>query len=71
MSAETIGKLRHAYRYLLTSRLNTSRALAEIEQDPGLQCEEVQYLVDFIRTSTRGVVLRRATRRVEEMVVDD
>jgi UDP-N-acetylglucosamine acyltransferase len=69
--AETITKLRHAYRYLLTSRLNTSRALAEIEQDPSLQCDEVQYLVDFIRSSTRGVVLRRAARRVEEMVVDD
>ena len=71
MSTETITKLKHAYRYLLTSRLNTSRALAEIEQDPELRCDEVLYLVDFIRGSTRGVVLRRATRRVEEMVADD
>jgi UDP-N-acetylglucosamine acyltransferase len=69
--SETIAKLRHAYRYLLTSRLNTSRALAEIESDPDLQCEEVRYLVDFIRRSARGVVLRRATRRMEEMVADD
>jgi UDP-N-acetylglucosamine acyltransferase len=68
---EVIDKLRHAYRYLLTSRLNTSRALLEIEQDPDLQCDEVQYLIDFIRSSKRGVVLRRPTRRVEEMVVDD
>jgi UDP-N-acetylglucosamine acyltransferase len=71
VAAETITKLKHAYRYLLTSRLNTSRALEEIEQDPSLRCDEVQYLVDFIRSSTRGVVLRRATRRVEEMVVED
>ena len=28
---------------------------------------EVQYLVDFIRTSQRGVILRRATRRAEEV----
>jgi UDP-N-acetylglucosamine acyltransferase len=69
--SEVVAKLRRAYRYLLTSRLNTSRALAEIEHDPSLQCEEVQYLVDFIRSSTRGVVLRRATRRVEEMVAEE
>jgi UDP-N-acetylglucosamine acyltransferase len=71
ISTEVVAKLRRAYRYLLTSRLNTSRALAEIEQDPSLQCEEVQYLVDFIRTSARGVVLRRSTRRVEEMVAEE
>lgn len=68
---EAIAKLKQAYRYLLTSKLNTSRALIEIEQDPALQCDEVRFLVDFIRTSTRGVVLRRASRRVEEMVADE
>jgi UDP-N-acetylglucosamine acyltransferase len=71
MPTETISKLRRAFRYLLTSRLNPSRALVEIERDPSLHCDDVQYLVDFIRASTRGVVLRRSTRRVEEMVVDD
>jgi hypothetical protein len=30
----------------------------------------VQYLVDFIRNSKRGVVLRRGTRRLEELVED-
>ena len=59
ISAEVIAKLQAAYRYLLTSKLNTTRALAEIERDPALRCAEVQYLVDFIRTSTRGVILRR------------
>jgi len=71
LSADTITRLRHAYRYLLQSKLNTSRALAQIEQDPDLACEEVQYLVDFIRHSPRGVVLRRHTRRQEEMVTDE
>lgn len=71
LAPDSITKLRHAYRYLLQSKLNTSRALAQIEQDPDLQCAEVQYLVDFIRSSTRGVVLRRASRRHEEMVADD
>src|SRR6185503_19311153 len=52
-SPDAIAKLRRAYRYLLHS--NTSRALAQIEQDPTLLCPEVQYVVDFIRTSKRGV----------------
>jgi len=67
---EIVTRLKHAYRYLLQSKLNTSRALAQIEQDPDLRCDEVQYLVDFIRHSNRGVVLRRATRRLEELVED-
>ena len=64
-SSDSITKLRRAYRYLLHS--NTSRALAQIERDPTLQCDEVKYLVDFIRTSSRGVGLRRPSRRLEEV----
>jgi UDP-N-acetylglucosamine acyltransferase len=70
-TAEVIGKLKRAYRYLLTSRLNTTRALNKIEQDSTLSCPEVQYLVDFIRSSQRGALLRRPTRRAEEMVADE
>lgn len=65
-SSDSIAKLRRAYRHLLHS--NTSRALAQIERDPSLRCDEVQYLVDFIRTSSRGVGLRRPSRRLEEVV---
>ncbi len=68
---EVIGKLKRAYRYLLTSRLNTTRALNKIEQESTLSCPEVQYLVDFIRSSQRGATLRRPTRRAEEMVADE
>jgi len=63
IAPEAIGKLKQAYRYLLTSKLNTTRALAEIEKDPSLACAEVGHLVDFIRTSQRGVVLRRTPAR--------
>ena len=69
--AEVVSKLRRAYRYLLVSRLTTSRALATIEDDPSLACEEVKYLVAFIRASERGVVLRRASRRPDDAVVED
>jgi UDP-N-acetylglucosamine acyltransferase len=65
-SQDTIAKLRRAHRILLHS--NTSRALPQIESDPGLQSPEVRYVVDFIRSSKRGVGLRRPSRRLEEVV---
>ncbi|MBI4888167.1 MAG: acyl-ACP--UDP-N-acetylglucosamine O-acyltransferase [Acidobacteria bacterium] len=68
---DTIAQLKRAYRYLLQSKLNTSRALVQIEQDPSLTSPEVRYLVEFIRSSTRGVILRRPTRRVDELVADE
>jgi UDP-N-acetylglucosamine acyltransferase len=68
---DVVSKVQQAYRYLLQAKLNTSRALAVIEQEPDLACDEVRYLVDFIRSSKRGVVLRRPVRRVEEMVADE
>ena len=68
---DAVTKLRHAYRYLLVSKLNTTRALAQIETDPDLHCTEVQYLVDFIRNSKRGVILRRASRRLEDVSPDE
>lgn len=72
LAPDVITKLRQAYRYLLQSKLNTTRALSQIEQEPELQCPDVQYLVDFIRSSTRGVVIRRAAaRKSEEMVAED
>ena len=67
----TITQLRHAYRYLMQSKLNTTRALAQIEQDATLTAPEVRYMVDFIRSAQRGVILRRAGRRAEELVADE
>ena len=71
LSSDTIAQLKTAYRYLLVSRLNTARALAAIEADPDLTDPEVAYLVEFIRSSQRGVILRRPSRRAEEMVADE
>lgn len=68
---DAVSRLRQAYRYLLVSKLNTSRALDKIEQDPALQCPEVQYLIDFIRGSRRGVILRRAVRRPDDVSADE
>ena len=68
---DTVRKLKAAYRYLLVSKLNTTRAVSRIQADESLACPEVQYLVDFIRGSHRGVLLRRPTRRADEAVVDE
>jgi UDP-N-acetylglucosamine acyltransferase len=65
---DTLGKLRQAYRYLLQSKLNATQALQKIESDSELACPEVEYLVRFIRTAPRGVIIRRGKVSDEEAV---
>jgi UDP-N-acetylglucosamine acyltransferase len=65
-SDDTLKKLRAAYRYLMQSKLNTTQAMAKIESDPALACPEVANLVDFIRTASRGVILRRSGKKSED-----
>lgn len=53
--AEAQAALRQAHKILFREGLTTSNALARIEQEvPPLP--EVQYLVQFVRTSERGVI---------------
>jgi len=70
-SADVIGKLKRSFRYLLQSKLNTTSAMQQIQRDRSLACKEVEYLMEFIRTSQRGVILRRAMRRAEEVLADE
>ena len=65
LSDDTLKKLRRAYRYLTQSKLNTTQAVEKIAGDPSLTCPEVNNLVDFIRTASRGVILRRSTKKDE------
>jgi UDP-N-acetylglucosamine acyltransferase len=55
---ETIRRLKAAYRLLFHGGLNTSQALERIasELDP---CPEVEHLVAFIKSSSRGVAKAR------------
>jgi UDP-N-acetylglucosamine acyltransferase len=64
-SVEAIDKLRRAYRHLIQH--NTSRALELIERDSTLSVPEVKYLVNFITSARRGVILRRPSRRLEDV----
>ena len=71
LDAEVIEKLKRSFRYLTQSKLNTTKALQQIQRDKSLACAEVDYLVEFIRSSQRGVILRRAPRRAEEVMADE
>lgn len=54
-SKETIKKLNQAFRLLLSSKLNTSQALEKVKEEIN-DCKEVNILVNFIKSSKRGVV---------------
>jgi UDP-N-acetylglucosamine acyltransferase len=71
LGPDVIEKLKRSFRYLTQSKLNTTKALLKITGDKTLACDDVQYLVDFIRSSKRGVILRRATRKAEEALADE
>jgi len=54
-SKERIGKIHHAYKVLLASKLNTSQALAKLKSEPD-RSEDVEMLIRFIEASERGVI---------------
>jgi UDP-N-acetylglucosamine acyltransferase len=54
-SKERIGQIQHAYKVLLTSKLNTSQALEKLRSESE-RGEDVELLVRFIETSGRGVI---------------
>jgi UDP-N-acetylglucosamine acyltransferase len=54
-SKERVRAIQRAFRILLAAKLNTTQALERIEREVE-QTEEVKQLVEFIRTSERGVV---------------
>ncbi len=54
-SSDAIEPLQNAFRILTRAGLNTTQALARIEQEvPGT--EEVKHLLEFIRSSNRGFI---------------
>src|SRR5215204_69932 len=52
---DTIEKLHRAYHLLLSSKLNTSQAVERMKEEI-TNCAEVEYLIEFIESSKRGVV---------------
>ncbi len=58
---ERVAALRQAFRVLLASRLSTSEALLRLESE-GPRTEDVDLLLEFIRSSPRGVILKRKSK---------
>jgi len=54
-SKDTLEKLNHAYHLYLSAKLNTTQAIERIREEIK-DCREVDMLVEFIETSSRGVV---------------
>jgi UDP-N-acetylglucosamine acyltransferase len=54
ISEEAVLRLKRAYRLIFLSKLNTSQALERISAEVGT-CPEVEHLVHFIKTSSRGI----------------
>jgi len=61
---EAMAAIRQAYRVLLQSHLNTAGALARLDAE-GPHTTEARILVEFIRSSSRGVILRRRRSAVD------
>jgi len=54
-SKERIAKIHHAYKILLTSKMNTSQALEKLKSEPD-HGEDVDMLIRFIEGSERGII---------------
>ncbi|MCL5005762.1 MAG: acyl-ACP--UDP-N-acetylglucosamine O-acyltransferase [Acidobacteria bacterium] len=55
LTSEDIDELQAAFRILCRSKLNTTQALEKLEKE-GIKSSHVRALVDFVKTSVRGVV---------------
>jgi len=60
-SKEALACLEKAYRIILRSRLNLSQAVEKIKQEVP-STPEVQYILQFIAGSSRGIALSRLSR---------
>ena len=54
-SNERIHKIRHAYKILLASKMNTTQAVEALQSD-AQRGDDVDMLIRFIQNSTRGVI---------------
>lgn len=53
--SDRLRAIQHAYKLLLTAKMNTSQAIAKLKEE-GIATADVSYLVEFIESSERGVL---------------
>ena len=54
-TSEKISEIQEIYRYIFLKGLNNSKALDMVEREVGSSAER-DYIVEFIRTSERGII---------------
>jgi UDP-N-acetylglucosamine acyltransferase len=54
-TSEKISEIQEIYRYIFLKGVNNSKALEIVEKEIGLS-DERNYIIDFIRTSERGIM---------------
>lgn len=52
---ERLGALHHAFRLLLSAKMNTAQALEKLRSE-SVASDDVRYLVDFVEKSKRGMI---------------
>jgi UDP-N-acetylglucosamine acyltransferase len=52
---EAMGRIRAAYKTIYRSGLNRTQALAALAADPSAESDETKALLEFIRSSERGI----------------
>ncbi|MBB6146980.1 UDP-N-acetylglucosamine acyltransferase [Silvibacterium bohemicum] len=53
--SQRLRAIQNAYRLLLAAKMNTSQAIQKLKED-GIASEDVDYLIQFIESSHRGVL---------------
>ena len=56
ISKDSIEQLNRAFKILFNTGLTAKHALEKVKQEMPSSCNEVSYLVDFIKNSQRGIV---------------
>jgi UDP-N-acetylglucosamine acyltransferase len=62
-SQERIANLKSAFRVLQQSGLNVTQAVDELESK--LMSDDVKVIIDFIRSSKRGVIIKRGSESID------
>jgi UDP-N-acetylglucosamine acyltransferase len=65
-SRAEIDKMRYAFKVLWFDKLNLSQALEKLESDVDIN-EHIQHLIEFIRESRRGVIMKRESEEFDSL----
>ncbi|MGD0368133.1 MAG: acyl-[acyl-carrier-protein]--UDP-N-acetylglucosamine O-acyltransferase, partial [Acidobacteriaceae bacterium] len=52
---ERLRALHHAFRLLVSGKMNTEQAVEKLRAE-GVASDDVQYLVEFVETTKRGII---------------